>query len=76
MTIVEIHEDVLTSIRIPKKEIEKELKTDLTVVLYQKDTISLGNARKLAGMSKWEFLEEFGRRKIVRHYTEKNWGRI
>ncbi len=74
MTLVEIPEDVLTSIRIPRKELEKELKTDLAVVLYQREAISLGNARKLAGMSKWEFLEQLGRRKIPRHYTEMELG--
>jgi len=71
MTLVEIPEDVLSSIIIPRKELEIELKTDLAVVLYQREAISIGNARKLAGMSKWEFLEELGRRNIVRHYTEK-----
>jgi predicted HTH domain antitoxin len=74
MTLVEIPEDVLASIRIPKKDLEMELKTDLAVVLYQREAISIGNARKLAGMSKWEFLEELGRRKITRHYTEKELG--
>jgi predicted HTH domain antitoxin len=71
MTLVEIPEDILSSIRIPRKELETELKTDLAVVLYQREAISIGNARKLAGMSKWEFFEELGRRKIPRHYTEK-----
>lgn len=69
-----IPEDVLTSIKIPKKELEKELKIDLAVVLYQRDAISLGKARKLADMNKWEFLEELGKRKIPRHYTEKELG--
>ena len=74
MTLMEIPEDVLTSIKIPKKEFEKELKINLTVVLYQRDAISLGKARKLADMNKWEFLEELGKRKIPRHYTEKELG--
>lgn len=74
MTLMEIPEDVLTSIKIPKKELEKELKINLAVVLYQKDAISLGKARKLADMNKWEFLEELGKRKIPRHYTEKELG--
>ncbi|WP_442891782.1 UPF0175 family protein, partial [Dissulfurispira sp.] len=30
-----------------------------------------GKARELARMSKWEFQEEPGKRKIPRHYTEK-----
>ncbi len=71
MKLLEIPEDVLTSIKIPKKELEKALKIDLAVALYQKEAISLGKARKLAGMSKWEFLEELSKRKIPRHYTEK-----
>ncbi len=71
MKLLEIPEDVLTSIKIPKKELEKALKIDLAMALFQKEAISLGKARKLAGMSKWEFLEELGRRKIPRHYTEK-----
>jgi Uncharacterised protein family (UPF0175). len=41
------------------------------MALYQREVVSLGNARKLAGISKWDFLEELGRRKISRHYTEK-----
>ncbi len=66
-----VPEDILTSIKIPKKELEKTLKLDLAMALYQREVVSLGNARKLAGISKWDFLEELGRRKISRHYTEK-----
>lgn len=69
-----VPEDVLTSIKIPKKELERTLKLDLAMALYQREVISLGNARKLADISKWEFLEELGRRKISRHYTEKELG--
>ena len=66
-----VPEDILTSIKIPKKELERALKLDLAMALYQREVVSLGNARKLAGISKWDFLEELGRRKISRHYTEK-----
>ncbi|KAF5416351.1 MAG: hypothetical protein C5S48_03250 [Candidatus Methanogaster sp.] len=69
-----VPEAVLTSIKIPKKELERTLKLDLAMALYQREVISLGNARRLAGISKWEFLEELGRRKISRHYTEKELG--
>lgn len=71
MKSIEIPENVLTSIKIPKKELEKTLKIDLAVTLYQREVISLGNARKLAGMSKWEFIEELARRKVLCHYTER-----
>lgn len=74
MKLVEIPEDILISIKIPKTELERTLKIELAIVLYQRGAISLGNARKLAGLSKWEFLEELGRRKISRHYTKKELG--
>jgi predicted HTH domain antitoxin len=74
MKLIEISEDILTSIKIPRMELEKALRIDLAIALYQREAISLGNARKLAGMSKWEFLEELGRRKVPRHYTEKEIG--
>lgn len=44
---------------------------DLAVTLYQRGAISLGKARKLVGMEKWEFIKELGKRRIARHYTEK-----
>ncbi len=50
---------------------ERVLKLELAIALYQRGIISLGKARKLAEMSKWEFIEELGKRKIERHYTEK-----
>lgn len=71
MKVIEIPENILTSIKIPKVELERTLKLELAMALYQREVISLGNARKLAGLSKWEFLEELGRRKISRHYTVK-----
>ncbi len=71
MKSVAIHEDVLSAIKIPEKDVEKVLKLELAFALYQRGIIPLGKARKLAGMSKWEFIEELGERKIERHYTEK-----
>ena len=44
---------------------------ELATAIHRRGIISFGNARKLAGVSKWEFLEELGKRKIERHYTEK-----
>lgn len=74
MKLIEIPGDVLTSIKIPKTELEQTIKIELAITLYQKGAISLGKARKLAGLNKWEFLEELGKRKIPRHYTEKELG--
>ena len=71
MKSISIPEDVLISIKIPEKDMENVLKLELATALYQKGVISLGKARKLAGMSKWGFIEELGKRKIERHYTER-----
>ena len=71
MKSVSIPEDVLASIKIPEKDVEKVLKLELAIALYQRDIISLAKARKMTEMDKWEFLEELGKRKIPRHYTEK-----
>ncbi len=71
MKSVDIPEDVLASIKIPEEDMEKVLKVELAIALYQRGIISLGKARKMAEMDKWEFLEELGKRKISPHYTEK-----
>jgi len=71
MKSISIPEDTLVSLKIPRDDLEKVLKLELATSLYQRGVISFGKARKLAGLSKWEFLEELGKRKIKRHYTEK-----
>jgi predicted HTH domain antitoxin len=71
MKLIDIPEDVIASIKIPKNELERVLKLELAMILYEKGVLSLGKAREMTGMGKWEFLEELGRRKIPRHYTEK-----
>ena len=59
------------SLKIPKHEIYRVLKIDLAISLYRRGALSLGKARKLAGLEKWEFIQELGKRKVERHYTEK-----
>jgi predicted HTH domain antitoxin len=65
---LEIPEDVLGSLRIPPDEVEDELRKELAVALYERKALSLGKARHLARMSRWEFHELLGKRKVVRHY--------
>ena len=45
------------------------MKLELALALYQRGILAMGPARRLAGISKREFLEELGKRKIERHYT-------
>ena len=71
MKSISIDEDILNAIKLPKKDKEEMLKLELALALYQRGVISLGKARKLAGMGKWEFIDELKKRKIERHYTER-----
>ena len=49
-------DDVLASKKIPRDDLEKVLKLELATALYRRCIISFGNARKLAGVSKWEYV--------------------
>ena len=40
----------------------------LAISLYERGYLSFGKARQLSNMTKWDFHDELGRRKIERHY--------
>jgi len=71
MATIAITNDVRSSMKIPRSEHERVLKLELALTLYQRGILAMGPARRLAGISKREFLEELGKRKIERHYTAK-----
>lgn len=63
---------VLEGTRLPRNEVEEEFRKELALALYQRGVLSLGKARILAQMTRREFEELLGKRKIARHYTEEN----
>lgn len=69
---LEIPEDIVQSLKLPPREAELELRKELALALYQRGVLSLGKARELARMTRWEFQELLGQRKILRHYTEQD----
>ncbi len=69
---IEIPEEIIVGIKIPEKDLEKTIKVELAVALYQRGYLSLGQARRIAGLSKSEFINELAKRKIERHYTEED----
>jgi predicted HTH domain antitoxin len=69
---LEIPEDVLRSLKLPPAETEAELCKELALALYQRGVLSMGKARVLARLSRWEFHELLGQRRIPRHYTEED----
>ncbi|NJE00609.1 UPF0175 family protein [Thermococcus sp. JdF3] len=44
-------------VKIPDEEVEMRVKIELALRLYERGILSFGQARKLAGVSKWEFIE-------------------
>ena len=69
--VIRVPKDVVESARVPEKEFERIAKIELAIALYARGVLSLGQARRLAGLSKWEFLEELAKRGIERHYTRE-----
>ena len=70
--ILEIPQEVQAALRLPPGEIEQELRKELALALYQRQVLSLGKARELARMTRWEFEELLGRRKMPRHYSAED----
>jgi len=62
--------EVPDEIKIPEKDLERLVKVELALRLYQKGYVSLGQARRISNLSKWEFLELLSREKIPVNYDE------
>lgn len=71
VTTIAIPSDVLNSMKIPRCDQKQVLNLELALAIYQRGILAMGPARRLADISKREFLEELGKRKIERHYTAK-----
>jgi len=69
--ILTIPDEVLETIKLPRKKAEGELKKELAFLLYERELASMGVARRLSGMTKWEFIEGLTERGIQRHYGQK-----
>ena len=68
--VLEVPGEVVDAVKLPPGEMERELRKELALALYQRGVLSLGKARVLAQMTRWEFEELLGERKIPRHYTK------
>jgi len=70
--ILKIPKDVVEALRLPLDGVEGELEKELALALYQRGVLSSGKACALAGVTRWEFEEILGQRRIRRHYTENS----
>ena len=67
---INIPDDVWNAIKLPETEKQSHLMKELAITLYQRGILPLGKARAMANLTKWEFSEELGKRKIERHYNQ------
>ena len=58
-------------VKIPDEEVEERVKVELALRLYEKGILSFGQARRLAGPSKWEFIELLARERSGIPYDEE-----
>lgn len=67
------------SIQIPKEVLQaarmspQEVKLELAILLYQKDKLSFGKARAMAGVSFRSFQQTLGSREIPVNYDEDDY---
>ena len=58
-------------LRIPPGELEKRLRMELALRLYERGIAGLGQVHKIAGLPKWDFLELLAREGIPLHYGDE-----
>lgn len=59
-----IADDILQATRMSAAEMTQEL----SVLLFQREKLTLGQASRLAGMSQWQFQQLLASRQIPLHY--------
>jgi predicted HTH domain antitoxin len=69
---LEIPESVADSLRLPVREVEPRLRSELAVALYAQGILSFGKACELAGSSRYAFADLVTNRRIPRHYAESD----
>jgi len=72
---LEFNDEIQDALRIPPDEQEGRLRRELALRLYEKGLLSLGKARQLAGMEKWNFLLLLAQDGISRQYDKKELNR-
>ncbi len=65
-------DDIAVGLKIPHEKIKEEILKEISFIFYAQGKASMGVARRISGLSKRDFLDELARRKIPRHYSEKD----
>ncbi len=70
---IDVPDDVLIEVKIPKRKIKDTLKKELAAALYREGILSIGGARKLAHMTKTDFHFFLGNKQIERQYDVQDY---
>jgi predicted HTH domain antitoxin len=66
---IEIPDEIGAALRFPPPEIQRELTLELALALYARWGLSMGLARRMAELSKRDFIAALAERELERHYT-------
>jgi len=69
---ITVPQEIVQALRLPPDAVAAELQRELAVALYQRGILSSGKAAALAEMTRWEWEELLGARKIPRHYADED----
>ena len=70
---IDIPEEVLIAVKIPRDRLKTDLKRELALQLYRENMISFANAHRMADMTKIEFHHLLGNRRIPRQYDSEDY---
>lgn len=70
--VLEVPPEIVDAVRLPPAEVESEMRKELALALYRRGVLSLGKARALARMDRWQFEMLLGERRIPRHVSAED----
>jgi len=69
--MLEIPEEAVNAMRLPRGEVERELRKELALALYARGALSIGKSAEVAGLSRREFEAMLAQRRIERPYSSE-----
>ncbi len=65
---ITLPENIVKALGFREREVSNALKKELAVYFFERNLLSFGQARQLAALSVWDFLDFLRERKVPLHY--------
>jgi predicted HTH domain antitoxin len=65
---IQVSQELQQAVRLPPEEVPARLERELAVRLYDRGLLTFGQARQLAGMTRWDFRDLLGEEGVLRRY--------